>query len=250
MAINQLFEQFLGGNQTGQPSPAGNLAAKVPTGLVGGLAAGGLLGLIAGNKKVRKTAGKMAIGAAGVGGTIALSALAYKAYQGWQAKGKAEPQQTTGHAQVQNGSAWPGASPVTETPSQEFDLEDRIGTDGKPFEFTLVKAMIAAANADGHIDKTEMARIFDEVEKFGLEPEDKALVFDTLRNPPDIMDICRLADGIEHATQIYLVSRLAIDPDDPREQAYLRQLAKGLSLPNELVLELNARLEHTHQMAA
>ena len=44
------------------------------------MAAGGLLGLLLGNKKARKMAG----GVAGYGAAAALGALAFKAYQNWQ----------------------------------------------------------------------------------------------------------------------------------------------------------------------
>ena len=107
--------------------------------------------------------------------------------------------------------------------------------DGKPFELALVMAMIAAANADGHIGPEEQRYIFDRVGELPLDAEDKAFVFDTLGSPPSLQDIAGLAEGPEQAAELYLVSRLAIDPDHPMEQAYLVALASRLSLPRELV---------------
>ena len=239
MALNQLLDQFLGAHKGDEaPQKSSNPLANVPGGLAGGLAAGGLLGLLAGSKKVRKTAGKLATGAAGVGGAAALGALAYKAYQSWQQSGEASP------AQIDHTGA------PAQLTAQEFDPAQRTDADGKPFEATLIKAMIAAANADGHIDEDEQARIFEAVEKMQLEPADKALIFDTLRDPPDVQVISGLSSGLEQATEIYLVSRMAIDVDDPREFAYLRELAEGLSLPMALVDQLDEQLAQPQPLAA
>ena len=239
MALNQLLDQFLGGQQGNEaPQKSSNPLASVPGGLAGGLAAGGLLGLLAGNKKVRKTAGNLATGAAGVGGAAALGALAYKAYQSWQKGSDGAP------PQVDHTGA------PAELSAHQFDPAVRAGADGKPFEATLIKAMIAAANADGHIDEEEQAKIFEAVEKMQLEPSEKALIFDTLRDPPGVQAICALSNGLEQATEIYLVSRMAIDPDDPREFAYLRELAEGLSLPMALVDQLDEQLAQPQPLAA
>jgi len=49
--------------------------------------------------------------------------------------------------------------------------------------------------------------------------------------------------GIEQASEVYLVSRVAIDIDHPAERAYLEVLAHRLNLPAELVAHLD------HQVA-
>ena len=113
--------------------------------------------------------------------------------------------------------------------------------DGKPFELALVMAMIAAANADGHIDAEEQRTIFERVGELPLDAEDKAFVFDALGSPPSLNDIANLADGQEQAAELYLVSRLAIEPDHPMEQAYLEALASRLSLPTDLVAHLESQ---------
>ena len=115
--------------------------------------------------------------------------------------------------------------------------------DGRPFELALVMAMIAAANADGHVDAEEQKSIFDKVGKMPLDAEDKAFVFDALSKPPSLQDIANLAEGQEQAAELYLASRLAIDPDHPMEQAYLEGLASRLSLPAELVHHLEQQVE-------
>ena len=156
----------------------------------------------------------------------ALGALAYRAYQNYQSS-QQEPQQPAA------GSAPPPLpAPVEEA---RFQPAHAPASDGRPFELALVLAMISAANADGHIDAEEQRNIFEQVGKLPLDAEDKAFVFDALSRPPSLQDIADLAKGPEQAAEIYMVSRLAIDPDHPMEKAYLEALASRLSLPAELV---------------
>ena len=129
---------------------------------------------------------------------------------------------------------------------EKFDTESGMANDGKPLQLALAKAMIAASNADGHIDATEQAVVFDAVNKMQLEAQDKALIFDTRQNPPSLQEIAGLANGMEQASEIYLASRLAIDPDDPREKTYLSDLASLMSLPEGLVMHLESQM---HQKA-
>ena len=94
----------------------------------------------------------------------------------------------------------------------------------------ILRAMIAAAKADGHIDAQEHSRIFDKLDACDLDTEEKAFIIDELRKPLDIDAVVRAATTPELAVQIYAASVLAIDPDDPAEQAYLAMLASRLKL--------------------
>ena len=118
MSLNQLFDQFIGGAQAqdgSQQKTSGGLAAltdNIPGGLVGGLAAGGLLGVLVGNKKVRKTAGKMATGAVGLGGAAILGAVAFNAYKNWQG-GKEPPTTPSSPVSPPNSPASPPQQAVS-----------------------------------------------------------------------------------------------------------------------------------------
>ena len=90
--------------------------------------------------------------------------------------------------------------------------------------------MIAAAKADGHIDAVEQQKIFGKLDELDLDTEDKAFVMDELRKPLDIDSVVAAATTPELAVEIYAASFLAIDPDDPAEQAYLAMLASRLKL--------------------
>ena len=250
MSLNHVLDQFLGGQSGNQPgnasgNPSGNLGLPaglgnaVPGGLLGGLAAGGLLGVIAGNKKFRKKAGDLAGGAVALGGAAALGAVAYTAYRKWQGNG-------AGAAKVEQANGMP----VQPLPPENFDPSNAVTPTGKPFQIALVEAMIAAAYADGHIDQAENKAIFEAVQKLPLETGEKAVIFDALQNPPDLETIAGYSSGIEQACELYLVSRLAIDPDHPAEKLYMERLAARFGLPSELVEKLEAEVTEAESIAA
>jgi uncharacterized membrane protein YebE (DUF533 family) len=222
-----VVEQFLGTSapQRGGESARHGGSRQRLTDVAGGAAAGGVLGLLLGNKKARKKVGKLAGGVVGYGGAAALGALAHRAYTNWQAGGAAAPDPAPAMA----------ASLPTNSP---FLPASAPAADGRPFELALVLAMIAAANADGHIGAEEQSAIFERVGQLPLDAEDKAFVFDALATPPSLQDIAGMAAGQEQAAEVYLASRMAIDPDHPMEQAYLEALAHRLSLPADLVAHL------------
>ena len=180
-----------------------------------------MLGLLVGNKKARKMAG----GLIGYGGAAAAGALAYKAYQNWQ-QGK----------QV-------ATAPVA-TPADLNNVDPRFIPTPEPtgtnnFGLTLITAMIAAAKADGHIDAREQTVIFEHVEKLSLDAESKGFVFDALRQPVDLATIVAKVQGVEQASEVYLVSRLVADGDHPAERMYMEALAHRLNLPKDLVAHLD-----------
>ncbi len=244
MDPKQLLAQFLDGGSQGSPKATEGYGLlpdgmKSLGGIAGGLAAGGLLGLLLGNGKARKTMGKVAGGIVGVGGAAALGALAYRAYRNWQNTRAETPKGVPPSAtRLQSGPA--GYPPSSSEAA--FDPGAAPASDGRPFELALVKAMIAAANADRHIDAEEQRAIFDSVGRMPLDAEDKALVFDTIRRPPEVEEIAALARSQEQAVELYMASRLAIDPDHPAERAYLDALANRLALPGDLVTEMENQL--------
>lgn len=190
-------------------------------GLVGAAAAGGLISLFLG-KKGRKLGG----GLVSHGGAAVLGALADRAFRNWQAgrQPAAAPPLTRADTANVEPRFLPGAAPAAQ---------------GEAFELALIRAMIGAARADGHIDAEERRRIFAQVEDAGLDAEAKAFVFDTLDSPVSVSEVAAAATTPEQAAEIYIVSRLAADPDDPAERAYLEALAHRLKLPAELVAHLD-----------
>lgn len=191
-------------------------------GFMRGAAAGSLLGLLLGGKGL----GKMAGSVVSYGGAAALGALALKAYQDYQQKkSPASASFTPDSLAALSNQTLPHAQPAA---------------DGGPFQLVVIRAMVAAAKADGHIDADEHQRLFNEVERMGLDAEAKATVFELLSAPVDLNALSAAVATPEQGAEIYLASRLAMTPDQPAERAYLDALAGRLKLPAELRAHLDA----------
>jgi uncharacterized membrane protein YebE (DUF533 family) len=224
-----LLDQVLGSSAMGNVRNAGNsMKGRLDQysgsgGFMRGAAAGGLLGLLLGGKGMRRAAG----GVLGYGGAAALGALALKAYQNYQQNRQAAPASLTAdQLAALSPEVMPHAQPAA---------------DGGAFQLVLIRAMVGAAKADGHVDATEQQRLFGEVERLGLDAEAKAYVFDLLSQPVDLGAIIGAVRTPEQGAEVYLASRLAIAPDVPAERAYLDALATRLELPSELRAHLDAQ---------
>ena len=215
----KLLEQVLGGGAAGGGKGP---SADLLKGLAGGAAASGLASLLLSGKspkKMLKTAVK-------VGGTAALAGLAYKVYNDWQA-GKAATAEAVPPPMKDITPAPEGTKFLPASASEQNDLS-----------LAMLRAMIAAAKADGHIDAAEQQKIFGKLDELELDTEAKAWVMDELRRPLDIEAVVRAATSPERAVELYAASCLAIDPDDPAEQAYLAMLASRLKLDPALKLSI------------
>ena len=180
-------------------------------GLGVGAAGGALLGLLLGTKSGRKLGG----GALKLGSLAAVGTLAYRAYQRYQ------------NDKGQGAAQAPAAA-----------LE---GPKADPL--LLLRAMIAAANADGHIDDAERRAIEQEVIKLNLGSEATSALQTEIAMP-------RTAEALAHgindpavATEVYALSASIIDDANPQEAAYLARLAAALKLDDALVREITAQLQ-------
>lgn len=241
----RLLDQFLGGQAGGGPagggqrgrgfvpSQLGDLAGGLGSGSLGGLGgvgggalAGGLAGILLGSKQGRKLGGS----ALQLGGMAVVGALAYKAYQDWQA-GR-QPAAASGQ---QGEAVLPPPADTPFNPSSEAEQQS-LGR-------RLLRAMIAGAKADGHVDAAEQANIFAQMDKLDLDADDKAFVMDELRAPLDVDAVAKTARTPEEAAEIYTASLLAIDVDNAAERGYLALLAARLKLDDRLVEHLHATVE-------
>lgn len=224
--LGQLGSQLGTGGGQQAPSQPGQPAAQAQGGLnagqlATGALAGGVLGLLVGNKKTRKMLGKGAGTALKVGGLAAVAGLAYTAYKRHQA-----------------GQAAPAPQQVQLPPDESGFAPEQAqgGADG--LAQGVLVAMIQAAKADGHIDADEHARIFGHLDTLGLDSDAKAFVMDELGAPLDMVRVTRHATSPEVAAELYAASLLAMDPDTPEERAYLDRLAQALGLQPGLAQEL------------
>ena len=165
---------------------------------VGAGAAAGALALLLSSRSGRKLAT--------LGGLAGLGAIAYKAYQ-------------------KNGGQMPE------------NWKDEIvgllgGPKGEARSEALLRAMVAAAKADGDIHDDEMTVI---------KAHDAAsadLLEKILNQDPDPIAIARLADSGQAEREIYAVSARIANGLNPKERDYLDNLAMALRLDPELAARI------------
>jgi uncharacterized membrane protein YebE (DUF533 family) len=259
------YDRSFGGGYGQGSSPLGDLARQFGAGGGGsGGLAGGLASVLLGSKKHRKFGGSTAK----LGGLALVGSLAYRAYQDWQAgqAGRgAAPGGFAGSGGFGGGGGFAGgagfvpqagqspfgqaarsAAPFAEPPAGT-PFNPAGESDQQDLSRALLRAMIAAAKADGHIDATEQANIFGAMDKLDLDSDDKAFVVDEIRAPLDIDAVARGARNPEEAAEIYTASLLAIDVDNAAERGYLAMLAARLKLDDALVQHLHRTVEEAGQ---
>jgi len=187
------------------------------------LAAGALVAVLLGTDTGRAVSGS----ALKLGGIAAIGGLAYKAYQNY--KSGQQP------AEVQTGE------PVLLPPPADTGFHPQQAPQGESeFALMLVRGMIAAAKADGHIDDQERRRIADKLSLSGINEDAQKFLADELAAPLDLDAIVASAKTEEQRLELYTASRLAIEPDSRAERGYLDLLAGRLSLPDALVDHVEA----------
>ncbi|WP_265456709.1 tellurite resistance TerB family protein [Aeromonas salmonicida] len=216
--MKQMLDQLLGAGKGWLNDGGDSRKAQMKGMAQGGLAAGAMA-LLLGNKKIRKYGGKVAA----VGGAAALGGLAYKLYQDWQAQ-QSSPAQPTQPLDTLQGNA----------------LDARAAL--------LVRAMVAAARADGHIDSAEREKIQQYLTEQGQS--DTARWIDTeLARPLDPHALAREVTDMELATEVYLASLLAIETDHFMERGYLDELARALKLDDNLKSSIERQVAQLAQPA-
>ena len=187
--------------------------------LLTGAVAGGLVGLLAGNRRARRLVGKSAGTALTLGGLAAVAAIGYTAWQRHRdGSGPAQPLQLP-----PADSAFAPTHPGQETLARG-----------------LLVAMIQGAKADGHVDANEQARIFGQVEALALDSAAKAFVMDELAAPLDVGRIAAFATTPESAAELYSAALMAMDPDTDAERQFLLRLQGALRLDPGLAAQIEA----------
>lgn len=215
--VNKLLGSFLG--------------SGAATGFAGGLAGG-----VASNMLTSKSGRKLGKKALKLGGVAAVGALAYTAYKRYSSAGD-----TATAAPVANTVA----DPLTLAPagSAFMPLENDVVAN-EALGLTLVRAMMAAARADGTLDAQESQAIFQRIETLGLDSESQSLLVQEMGHAVDVDAIVNSAAGsVEIAAEIYVASLLAINVDNVAEKSYLGMLAARLQLPSDLIGELERQVE-------
>lgn len=122
----------------------------------------------------------------------------------------------------------PGAGPAAVPPVSPVGATAAAA--GQNETILLIRAMIAAANADGAIDQEERQRILDKFKDAGLSQEEHAFLVHELFSPASLEGIVSQVSSEAMARQVYGVSLLAIDVDTDAERTYLQTLGQRLAL--------------------
>lgn len=226
MSAMQLLEQLLKA-KTGGGLPTGHSGSGAGSGwdtksLLTGGAAGGALGLLLGTRRGRNIGGK----ALKIGSVAALGALAYHAYNRWQ-----DSQRAAAPMPAPGAPAGPAPAPAPSfaaLPAPQVEQHSQA----------MLKAMIAAAKSDGHMDERERGMVEAELQRLAADAPLRQWVEAELRKPIDPADVARSAGGPEQAAEVYLASVLVVDDTTPMERAYLDALATELKLAPGLKAEL------------
>ena len=162
-----------------------------------GAISGGALGLLLGkNKTTRKLAT--------YGGLAAIGVMAYRAYGDYRAQQGAPVQPQT----------------VDRLPPPQANLHAEA----------ILRALVAAAKADGHIDAREREVIEGEFARLAPGAEVQQWMKAELDKPLDPSEVARAASTPEVAAEMYLASLVATDEQNFMERAYLDELSRQLGL--------------------
>ncbi|MBX9409868.1 tellurite resistance TerB family protein [Pseudomonas baetica] len=184
-------------------------------GLLGGGGGGGLGGALGG-----------ALGAGGgtqsrSGGTqyaalASLGMMAYQAYQAWQRS---------------QASAAPSQTPQTANLLAGPDIEEH--------SHAVLRALIAAAKADGRIDEAEKRMIGSEIGKHTDDPQLQQWLDAEVAKPLDAAEVAQSAQGDPAvAAEMYLASVMLVDDQQDAERRYLDELAAALQIDPDLQVHL------------
>ena len=221
----KLLDQFLGSQVPGAGGSVKDRAGQaIELAKNNPWKTGALAAALAGTETGRGVGGA----ALKLGGLAAIAGLGYQAYKNYQA-GNAPADATPAAGQ-----------PELLPPPADSGFSTEPGALRNDFVLVLVRAMIAAARADGHIDDTERARIMDKVKLSGLDSEAESFLQDELSKPVDIDGMVSAAVTEEERVELYTASRLAIDADSRAERGYLDQLAGRLGLADALIDHIEA----------
>jgi uncharacterized membrane protein YebE (DUF533 family) len=179
--------------------------------------AGGLGAVVLGTRAGRALAGS----AIKLGGLALIGGLAYKALQNYQA----------GRPLIS------GADPVAAAP-QGSGFEQQAVTQESALLY--VKAMIAAAAADGRIDANEQSKLLGDLKQLGLDDRAEEFLANELNNPASPAELAAACRSQEEAVQVFTAARVAIDLDTEEEHAFLVELAQALGMDGKLASHIDA----------
>ncbi|AYG45181.1 tellurite resistance TerB family protein [Pseudomonas sp. Leaf58] len=228
MNTRDLLEQLLRAGQGAhaQQGSGGGASQDSLGGLLGGLLGGGsttgggglggLLGglLGAGSSSAGGTAGGRSAGGINYAALASLGMMAFQAYQSWQRSQAAAPQQAV------------------------RTVDQLSGPEAEGHSHAILRALIAAAKADGRIDKQEEQLIYAEIKRQTSDPQLQQWLDEEVSKPLDAAEVALSAKDRAMAAEMYLASVMLVDEQQDAERAYLDQLASALQIEPTLQVHL------------
>ncbi|CAK9888984.1 MULTISPECIES: tellurite resistance TerB family protein [Pseudomonas] len=189
----------------------GLLGGGSATGAGNGL--GGLLGGLLGGSAGGSSQGRSA-GGANYAALASLGMMAFQAYQSWQRSQAAAPQQAL------------------------RTVDQLSGLEAEGHSHAILRALIAAAKADGRIDKQEETLIYDEIKRHTSDPQLQQWLDEEVSKPLDAGEVAQSAQDPAMAAEMYLASVMLVDDQQDAERAYLDELAGALQIDPALQVHL------------
>jgi uncharacterized membrane protein YebE (DUF533 family) len=177
--------------------------------LLGGLLGGG--SPMGGAPQSRSTGGTNYAALASLG---MMAFQAFQAYQAWQRSQVSAPQE----------------APRT------VDL--LAGPEAEEHSHAILRALIAAAKADGRIDDAEKQMISTEIGRHTDDPQLQQWLDDEVAKPLDANEVAQSATDPAMASEMYLASVMLVDDQQDAERNYLDELAAALQIDPQLQLHL------------
>ncbi|MDH1511671.1 tellurite resistance TerB family protein [Pseudomonas mosselii] len=229
MNTSDLLEQLLRAGQGSQAQQGrGGMSAQDGLGgLLGGLLGGGitaggsgglggLLGGLLGGGGGNAGASAQGRSAGGVNyaALASLGMMAFQAYQSWQRSQAAAPQQAV------------------------RTVDQLSGPEAEDHSHAILRALIAAAKADGRIDPQEEQLIYAEIKRHTSDPQLQQWLDEEVSKPLDAAEVAQSAQDSGMAAEMYLASVMLVDDQQDAERAYLDELASALGIDPTLQVHL------------
>ncbi len=219
--LDQLLKsgQDLLQNKAGSPQQKGasggtSALGSLLSGASGGALAAGAMGLLLGSKRPVKS------------GARSRSTVVSPRWACWLIKPTVTGRRSEGDAAATEPQT------LDRVPAAQVELHSQA----------ILKALVAAAKADGHVDERERALIEGEFTRLDSDRELQHWLHAELNKPLDPSDVARAALSPEIAAEMYIASVMMVDEENFMEKAYLDELARQLKLEPGLKAELEKQV--------
>ena len=154
-----------------------------------------------------------------------LGMMAFQAFQAWQRSQATQQQQA---------------------PQQALNTVDMLeGPDVEEHSHAILRALIAAAKADGRIDPAESQIISSEIGRHTDDPELQQWLDNEVAKPLNPVEVAQSAKNSAMAAEMYLASVMLVDDQQEAERNYLDELASALGIEPDLQVHLEQQVKGT-----